>query len=146
MRRFAKIVAAASIAAAIVSARPVPAPAAGNTRTVVVMPIISATATAAGQPIRLPSGDARLIASMYVIAPGARLPKHHHPYPRYAYVLQGRLRVTDLKIGRSFDYKQGDVALEVVGDEHYGVSTGTMPLRLLVMDFVPKSVTNNTLR
>jgi len=86
-----------------------------------------------------------VIVSTYVIAPGARLPVHRHRYPRYAYVLQGRLRVTDTVTHRTFDYKQGDFAIEVVNDLHFGENTGNTPLRLLVIDFVPKAVTSNTL-
>jgi quercetin dioxygenase-like cupin family protein len=112
--------------------------------TVVVTPMLSKTETPAGQPIVLPPGAARVIVSKYTIAPGARLPDHRHRFPRYAYVLQGSLRVTDKDRGRSFDYKTGDFAIEVVNDLHYGVSTGTVPLKLLVIDFVPKADTGNT--
>ena len=131
--------------AVAIAVLPLSAEAAQAEPKVVVTPVLSAVTTAAGQPIRLPAGDARVIVSTYVIAPGARLPNHRHRYPRYAYVLQGRLRVTDLDRGRSFTYKQGDLAIEVVNDLHYGVNTGTTPLRLLVMDFVPKALTKNTL-
>lgn len=134
-----------ALAVTLMAALPVAVRAQPKTPAVVVTPMLSAIATAAGQPIRLPGGDARVIVSTYVIAPGARLPNHRHRYPRYAYVLQGSLRVTDLRLGRSFNYKQGDFALEVVNDLHYGVSTGRVPLRLLVMDFVPKAATSNTI-
>ena len=134
-----------AFAASIFSVMPLATLSQGSAAATVVVPVLSATATAAGQPILLPRGAARVIVSTYVIAPGARLPVHRHRYPRYAYVLQGRLRVTDTVTHRTFDYKQGDFAIEVVNDLHFGENTGNTPLRLLVIDFVPKAVTSNTL-
>ncbi len=110
---------------------------------VVVTTLLTTVATASGQPIILPRGRARLIVSTYVIAPGARLPAHRHLYPRYAYVLDGQLRVTEVKTHRKFDYKKGDFIAEMIGTEHFGENTGNTPLRLLVIDFVPKNVDNN---
>jgi quercetin dioxygenase-like cupin family protein len=109
-----------------------------------VTPVLTTMTTADGQPIILPKGPARLIVSTYVIAPGARLPVHRHLYPRYAYVLDGRLRVTDVKTLRKFDYKKGDFAVEMIGREHFGENIGDAPLRLLVIDIVPKNVSNNS--
>ncbi len=112
---------------------------------VVVTPLLATVTTASGQPIILPRGRARLIVSTYVIAPGARLPVHRHLYPRYAYVLDGQLRVTEIKTHRKFDYKKGDFVAEMIGAEHFGENTGDIPLRLLVIDLVPKNVRNNSL-
>ncbi len=139
------VVSAVAFAVAIGSVAPPAARSEGSARAVVVTPVLSATATAAGQPIILPRGAARVIVSTYVIAAGARLPVHRHRYPRYAYVLQGRLRVTDTQTHRTFDYAQGAFAIEVVNDLHFGENPGSTPLRLLVIDFVPKAVTANTL-
>ncbi|REF86062.1 quercetin dioxygenase-like cupin family protein [Methylovirgula ligni] len=111
---------------------------------VVVTPLLTTVTTASGQPIILPRGRARLIVSTYVIAPGARLPVHRHLYPRYAYVLDGQLRVTEIKTHRKFDYKKGDFVAEMIGAEHFGENTGDIPLRLLVIDLVPKNVSNNS--
>ncbi len=109
-----------------------------------VTPVLTTMTTADGRPIILPKGPARLIVSTYVIAPGARLPVHRHLYPRYAYVLDGRLRVTEVKTLRKFDYKKGDFVVEMIGREHFGENTGDTPLRLLVIDIVPKNVSNNS--
>jgi quercetin dioxygenase-like cupin family protein len=111
---------------------------------IVVVPVLSTGTTASGQPIILPSGPARVIVSTYVIAPGARLPVHRHPYPRYAYVLEGHLRVTEVKSHRATSYKKGDFIVEMIGQEHFGQNTGDGPLRLLVIDIVPKNVSNNS--
>jgi len=133
-----------AFAASIVSVAALPAIAQGSPSAVVVTPVLSAVTTASGQPILLPRGAARVIVSKYVIAPGARLPIHRHRYPRYAYVLQGRLRVTDTDTRRTFDYKEGDFAIEVVNDWHFGENPGSTPLRLLVIDMVPEARTGNT--
>ena len=63
---------------------------------------------AAGQPIVLPQKDAQIVASIYDIAPGAALPEHKHPYPRYGYVLAGTLRVINTEPHQSDIYKRGD--------------------------------------
>lgn len=136
----------AVLSAAVVLVLPLPARSQGGAPPVVVTPVVSTITTAGGQPILLPSGAARVIVSTYVIAPGAKLPIHRHRYPRYAYVLQGRLRVTDTHTNRTFNYKQGDFVIEVLNDLHFGVNPGSTPLRLLVIDNVPKAVTNNVSR
>ena len=63
--------------------------------------LLSTTTTSAGQKIVLPKKDAELVASIFEIRPGARLPEHEHPYPRYGYILSGSLRVTDTETGQS---------------------------------------------
>jgi quercetin dioxygenase-like cupin family protein len=111
---------------------------------VTISAILSTTVTAAGQPIVLPSGPVRLIASMYEIAPGVSLPVHEHPYPRYGYVLAGDLTVTDKVSGTQTTYKAGDFIVEMVDRWHFGQNTGTAPVRLLVLDQVPEATTGNT--
>jgi quercetin dioxygenase-like cupin family protein len=113
---------------------------------VVVRPVASVTQTWTGQPIVLPRKDAQVLASTYEIAPGAVLPVHKHPYPRYAYVQAGLLRVTAPDRGKSQDFKAGDFIVESVGEWHYGTNIGTEPVKLLVMDFVPKGRNNTVIR
>jgi quercetin dioxygenase-like cupin family protein len=111
---------------------------------VTISAILSTTVTAAGQPIVLPSGHVRLIASEYDIAPGASLPVHEHPYPRYAYVLAGTLAVTDKESGTQSTYKTGDFIVEMIDRWHFGQNVGSDPVRLLVIDQVPETATGNT--
>jgi quercetin dioxygenase-like cupin family protein len=113
---------------------------------VTVTPLVSVTATPSGQPITMPQGDLRVIASTYLIAPGARLPLHKHPYPRYGYVLEGTLRVTDADTHQVFTYKPGDVIVEVIGQWHFAENIGTTPVRLIIFDTVPKDDTGNTVK
>ncbi|MEJ0094950.1 MAG: cupin domain-containing protein [Methylocella sp.] len=114
--------------------------------TVVVTPVLSTTVTASGQPIILPQKDAQVLASIYEIAPGAVLPEHKHPYPRYGYVLSGTLRVTDTETGKSAVYKAGDFIVETIGHWHQGANIGAEPLKLLVIDQVEKDQSNTILR
>lgn len=113
---------------------------------VVITPLASTEVTAAGQPIVLPGADTRVVASMFEIAPGAALPVHKHPYPRYGYVLAGELRVTDVETGKSFDYKAGDFIVEMIERWHQGSNTGTETVRLLVIDQVEGDAPNTLLK
>ena len=113
---------------------------------VVVRPVMSATTTSSGQPIVLPQKDAQVIVSTYDIAPGAVLPVHKHPFPRYAFVQAGNLRVTNNDTGKSEDFKPGDFIIEAVGQWHFGTNTGKDAVKLLVIDMVEKGKANTVLR
>lgn len=113
---------------------------------VVITPLASTKTTAAGQPIVLPGADTRVIVSMFEIAPGAALPVHKHPYPRYGYVLAGQLRVTDVETGKSIDYKAGDFIVEMIERWHQGANTGSETVRLLVIDQVEGDAPNTLLK
>jgi quercetin dioxygenase-like cupin family protein len=112
---------------------------------VVVTPILSTTVTASGQPIVLPQKDAQVVVSIFDIPPGATLPVHRHPFPRYAYVLAGTIRVTSKEGGRSTDYAPGSFIVEMVGQWHYGTNRGKEPAKLLVIDQVEKGASNTEL-
>jgi quercetin dioxygenase-like cupin family protein len=109
---------------------------------VTVTQLLSTTVTSSGQPIVLPQKDAQIVVSTYDVVPGATLPVHKHPYPRYAYVLSGHLRVTNSDTGRSNTYKTGDFILESVGQWHTGANIGDEPVKLLVIDMVERGQTN----
>lgn len=113
---------------------------------VIVRPVASATTTSSGQPIVLPQKDAQVVVSAYEIAPGAVLPVHRHPFPRYAYVQAGHLRVTNNDTGRSEDFRPGDFIVEAVGQWHFGTNTGKDTVRLLVIDVVESGKANTVLR
>jgi quercetin dioxygenase-like cupin family protein len=113
---------------------------------VVVTPVLSTNVTASGQPIKLPEKDAQVVVSTFEIAPGAALPVHKHPYPRYGYVLAGTLEVTDVETGKSTVYKPGEFIVETIGQWHKGANIGTEPLKILVIDQVEQGQTNTILR
>ena len=110
--------------------------AADNVPQVKVTPIFASSTTAIGQPVVLPKVNAEVRVSIYEIPVGARLPVHKHPFPRYAYVLSGKLRVADKDNVRTFDYAAGDFLIEMLDTWHFGTNTGNEPVRLLVIDQV----------
>lgn len=109
---------------------------------VVVTPVLRTTETATGQPIILPPDNAELVVVTYEIQPGAVLPEHEHPHPRFAYVLQGNLRVDNTEMGKSDVYKAGDFIVEAISQWHKGTNFGTDPVKLLVIDVIPKDAEN----
>jgi len=76
------------------------------------------------------------VASIYTLAPGARLPEHKHPFQRYAYVLEGALRVQQAD-SSSRIYRAGEFIIESVDRWHYGATVGDAPVKLLVIDQLP---------
>lgn len=116
------------------------------TESVTVTPILRATTTASGQPIELPSGPVQVTVSRFEIAPGATLPVHRHPFPRYAYVISGMLRVTDVESGKATTYHAGDFIVETVGTWHYGTNIGSDQVVLIVTDQTPPDRSNTELR
>jgi quercetin dioxygenase-like cupin family protein len=119
---------------------------AGAAAKVTTSKLFSSTTTASGQPIALPKGNAEVVVWMYEIPAGAKLPVHKHPSPRYAYVLQGTLRVVTADESRTWDYKTGDFIVEMIDAWHYGMNTGSEPVRLLVIDQVEAGRGNVLLR
>lgn len=113
---------------------------------VTVTPLLSSSVTSSGQPIVLPQKDAQVDVSIYDIMPGATMPVHKHPYPMYAYVLSGNLRVTNMETGRSNTYKPGDFILESVGQWHTGASIDGEPVKLLVINIVERGQSNTVLQ
>ena len=86
----------------------------GAAAPVVVTPVKSTAVTSTGQPITLPQKNIEVTASIFDIAPGATLPVHKHPFPRYGYVLSGTLKVTNVDTGRSDTFKAGDFIVEMI--------------------------------
>lgn len=107
---------------------------------VAITPVASTTTTADGQPIEVPPHP-QVVVSRFEIAPGAALPMHKHPYPRYGYVLAGTLEVT-VQGGRTYHYQAGDFMPEVIGQWHSGKNIGEETVKLLVIDQVAPGQTN----
>ena len=108
----------------------------------VTTPVVSTDSTVIGQKIAIPK-DPTVIVSTIVFAPGARTPVHKHLYPHYAYVLEGTLTITNVQSGKTFDVKEGQFLAEMQDTWHYGVNRGKTPVRLLIVDHVPKGVKTN---
>lgn len=147
MRRFTALallmVAIAPARADMPAAPALPEAAAAKT---VVTKLYSGTATALGQPLKLPQGAAEVTVLRYEIPPGAVLPVHRHPHPRYAYVLAGRLKVSTGDFTESFEYGPGDFIVEMLDAWHFGETLGGETVELLVIDQTPPGENNTVLR
>jgi quercetin dioxygenase-like cupin family protein len=106
----------------------------GAAASVVVTPVKTTAVTSTGQPIALPRKNVEVTASIFDIAPGATLPVHKHPFPRYGYVLSGTLKVTNVDTGKSDIFKTGDFIVEMIDQWHQGSNIGVDPVKLLVID------------
>jgi quercetin dioxygenase-like cupin family protein len=111
-----------------------------------VTPVLKSSVTIAGDPIVLPQNDAQVIVSIVEIEAGATLPIHKHIFPRYGYVLQGTLQVTNLERQHTDEFQAGDFILESVGHWHRGTNAGDVPVKLLVIDIVEKGAENSVLK
>ena len=113
---------------------------------IVVRPIASTATTWTGQPIVLPHLAPRVTVSIYEIKPGAILPEHKHPFPRYGYLLSGALRITDTQSGQSKDFGPGDFIAESVDEWHQGTGIGSEPVKLLVIDLTEGDQSNGIVK
>lgn len=95
-----------------------------------------------GQPISLPPAPFEVVFSRTVLPPGGLLPMHKHPWPRYALVESGRIRVRYEAAGIDREFGPGDALIEAVDQWHEGAVVGSDPVRLLVIDHVPPGQTN----
>jgi len=109
---------------------------------ITIAPVIRTDKTVIGQKIVMPK-DPTLVATIATFPPGSRLPVHKHLYPHYGYMLEGELTVTNVETGKSFTIKKGDFLVEMNDTWHYGQNNGTVPVKLLVIDHLPKGVTSN---
>ena len=112
----------------------------------VATPLSTAVTTNSGQPIALPQGPVQVSVSRVVIPAGSKLPVHRHPYPRYAYVEAGRIRVTNVDTGGEVEFAPGGFIVEAIGQWHTGLALGTEDVRLLVIDQHPPGETNTVRR
>lgn len=98
---------------------------------IVATTIFSSQRTAIGQKIVFPAANTEVTALLVDIPAGADTGWHAHPYPRYAYVLEGAITVEN-DAGARNSYKAGDFFVEQIGVFHHG--TAAAPTKLLVID------------
>lgn len=109
---------------------------------IAVAPVIGTGTTATGQKIEMPK-EPTVTVTVATLAPGSRLPTHKHMYPHYGYVLGGELTVVNEETGKSFAVKKGEFLVEMNDTWHYGENKGKEPVKLLLIDHLPKGVTSN---
>lgn len=100
-------------------------------------PIAVFDTTQGGQPIMLPQGPVRVSLSETTIPPGGVIAAHRHPNQRFAYVLAGRVRVTNLDTGGVVELSPGDFAVEAREQWHEGAALDGAGARLLIIDQAP---------
>ena len=98
--------------------------------------------TITGQPISLPPAPFEVVFTRTVLPAGGVLPMHKHPWPRYAYVMSGRLRVSYEESGLVREFGPGEAVIEAIDQWHMGEVVGDEPVTLIVFDQVPPGRTN----
>jgi quercetin dioxygenase-like cupin family protein len=96
-------------------------------------PLLSTSTTILGESIRYPrTGRAHVTAAIVTLAPGARTITHKHGVPLFAYILDGELTV-DYGTRGTRTYRQGQSFMEAMAVDHFGVNSGSQPVRLLAV-------------
>jgi quercetin dioxygenase-like cupin family protein len=101
--------------------------------------------TMSGQPLALPPAGFQLVVTRAEYRHNDRIPCHKHPWPRYVYIQQGNLRVTNHVTRRDYDFGPGDTAVESIDQWHEGLVTSTVPLILVAVEQVPRGDENRVL-
>jgi quercetin dioxygenase-like cupin family protein len=110
------------------------------------VPIIRTAHTVSGQPLRLPRGNAEMVATAVEIPANGATAIHQHPWSRFVYVERGPLRVINHDTGETRDFQTGEVFAEVIAQWHEGRAPGVNGARLVVIDLVPPGTTNMKMR
>jgi quercetin dioxygenase-like cupin family protein len=98
-----------------------------------MVPLLSTGTNIVGETLRYPtSGPAHVTAAIIALAPGGKTIVHKHGVPLFAYILEGELTVDYGEHGKR-TYKQGQAFMEAMDVAHYGVNTGTQPVRLIAV-------------
>ena len=84
----------------------------------------------------------RIRATEFMLEPGAYLGVHHHVGPGVRYIISGELTFT--VGGRATIYKPGDYYFETGNLAHTAENKTNLPLRVLVVDILPKDWTGPT--
>jgi quercetin dioxygenase-like cupin family protein len=98
--------------------------------------------TATGQPLGAIAAPYEVVFSRAVLPPDGVLPMHKHPWPRYALVESGRIRVRYEAAGITREFGPGEAIIEAIDAWHEGVAVGSEPVRILVIDHVPPGRSN----
>jgi len=83
------------------------------------------------------NGKFKLRASELTFAPGAFIGAHHHIGPGIRYIISGEL--TFIEGGQSTIYKAGEYYYETGNLAHTAENKTNLPLRILVMEIIPKN-------
>lgn len=98
--------------------------------------------TITGQPFAVPPGPLEVVISVAEIPAGGALPMHKHPWPRFAFVESGSLRVHYEEAGLVRVVGPGEAVVEAIDQWHEAEVVGDAPVRLIVVDQVPPGRSN----
>ena len=85
------------------------------------------------------NGKFKLRATEMTFAPGGYIGPHHHAGPGIRYIISGEL--TFAEGGQETVYKSGEYYYETGNLAHAGENRTNLPLRVLVMEILPKDWT-----
>jgi quercetin dioxygenase-like cupin family protein len=108
--------------------------------------LLRSAATTSGHPLEMPEGPVEVAFSRYRIPPRASLPVHKHVFPRYGYVMEGSLMVTNAETKRSRVFVKGEAIVEDVDTWHAARNLTGEPVELLVVDVVKQGAENVVVR
>lgn len=138
----AALTAACAIAAPIT---PNPGSASAASTKAVTTPLVRTGRTISNQQLRLPQGDAEVVAAAIDIPAGGATPVHQHPWSRFVYVERGPVRIINHDTGESRDFATGTLLPEVIAQWHEAQAL-TSPVHLVVIDLVPPGVSNMAMK
>jgi quercetin dioxygenase-like cupin family protein len=121
----------------LAEAEPAPAGLVG----VKLTPVLEATTTITGQPIRFPQGDNQFTAVIAEVAPGGQVGRHMHPMPLFVYMLEGTLSI-EMEGHGTHTFSAGQRFAEVTNTWHNGRNLGDKPVRFLIVFSGQKGVPN----
>ena len=94
--------------------------------------ILSTGKTALGNEIKYPEGQARITAFEFTVPVGGPVTPHTHSFPVLIIMQEGEATIT-FEDGTVSIYKPGDAFVEDTGIVHSSKSTGTVPIKALVV-------------
>lgn len=107
-------------------------------------PPVRTNLTVTGQRIVVPI-EPDVVFTTTVLAPGAKLPVHKHPYPHFVYVMSGTLTLVIVETNKTYVLPAGSFVVEPLNTWHYGVNDGTAPLTVVTTDQVPHGYPKNVI-
>jgi len=84
------------------------------------IPIVDTDRTLADQPLALPSGPLRVVATRIELPAGATIGTHLHLWARYVYVQSGEVQLTLAGSGSTRTFRAGEMIVEPIGKWHSG--------------------------
>ncbi|MBF0094008.1 MAG: cupin domain-containing protein [Alphaproteobacteria bacterium] len=98
-----------------------------------VEPVLAASETVIGEPLRLPDGSPLTVtATIVTIEPGEETAWHKHGVPLYVHILSGEVTVDYGEKGtRAFG--PGGAFMEAMDHWHRGTNRGKEPVRILAV-------------